>query len=236
MATALWSSGELAIAERRNFQRVFDLTERVIPDQWRRNPPTERLAIQQLLLQALQGHGWATTGTLAQTWRLKNLQQSIGRALKRLTENGDILACSLVDRYGNKKSGWIRPQDLSLAERLGRTRPRRDKGVLLSPFDPLIWDRGRVRQLFDFDQILEIFKPAPKRKYGYYCLPVLAGENLVARVDLKADTKQNKLKVLSCHYEAEQKSGKIPSVDREAVHSALERYAGALKLKLEIGI
>ena len=130
-----------------------------------------------------------------------------------------------------KLSGWIRPADLELAARLKRLRPRFDRGVLLSPFDPVLWDRRRVRQLFAFDQVLEIFKPAPKRKYGYYCLPVLAGDRLVARVDLKADWKGKKLNVLSVLLEEAKLAGKANSTAREAVRTALNRYAGALKLK-----
>ena len=130
-----------------------------------------------------------------------------------------------------KSPGWIRPNDLELAARLKRVRPRADKGVLLSPFDPVLWDRRRVRQLFAFDQVLEIFKPAPTRKYGYYCLPVLAGDQLVARVDLKADWKAKKLNVLSVLVEPANPTGAANSEAREAVRTALNRYAGALKLK-----
>ncbi len=114
--------------------------------------------------------------------------------------------------------------DLELADRLKRVRPRQDTGVLLSPFDPVLWDRDRVRTLFRFDQILEIFKPASRRIYGYYCLPVLAGDRLVARVDLKADHRAGRLKVLSIRLEHPE--------NREPVRVALDRYASALRLKV----
>ena len=111
-------------------------------------------------------------------------------------------------------------------------RPRADRGVLLSPFDPVLWDRRRVQQLFDFDQVLEIFKPAPKRKYGYYCLPVLAGDRLVGRVDLKAKWPTKQLEVLTLLFESGSITAKVNTNDREAVRTALDRYAGALELKL----
>ncbi|MCP4209431.1 MAG: winged helix-turn-helix domain-containing protein [Shimia sp.] len=232
VATALWSSGELAIRERRNFQRIYDLAERVIPDCWRQNGLAEPQAIEKLLVQALKGHGWASTGTLSQTWRLTNQQKNITAALNRLVEKGKIVPCMLAGNDKKKSPGWIRPDDLELAARLKRVRPRGDRGVLLSPFDPVLWDRRRVQHLFAFDQVLEIFKPAPKRKYGYYCLPVLAGDKFVGRVDLKAEWKAEKLKVLSVLLEEGNVINRVSSKDREAVRTALDRYAGALKLKL----
>ncbi len=137
------------------------------------------------------------------------------------------MPCALILEDGKRIPGWIRPADLELAARLENVRPRRDRGVLLSPFDPLLWDRRRVDQIFAFHQVLEIFKPAPQRIYGYYCLPVLAGEKLVARLDLKADRKNGRLQVLSRHFE------ESPSAaDSEAVSTALERYAAAVGLGL----
>jgi uncharacterized protein YcaQ len=232
VATALWSSGELAIRERRNFQRIYDLAERVIPEQLRQSSLSEPQAIEQLILQALKGHGWAPTGTLSQTWRLTNQKKKITAALNRLVDKGEIIPCTISDDNKKKAPGWIRPGDLDLAARLKGVRPRFDRGVLLSPFDPVLWDRRRIQQLFAFDQVLEIFKPASNRKYGYYCLPVLAGDRLVARVDLKADRRAKKLNVLSVLIEEAYLTGFAGSEAREAVRTALERYAEALKLNL----
>jgi len=229
VASSLWSSGELAIRERRNFQRTYDLAERVIPEELRRRPLPAAEALETLLLAALDGHGWATTGTLASTWRLRNRKVELVAALQRLQEKGQIQACALEGRDGSSTMGWIRPADRELAARLERARPRADTGVLLSPFDPVLWDRARVARLFGFDALLEIFKPAPQRVYGYYCLPVLAGEHLVARVDLKADRKRESLRVVSAHYENAEAA--VARRDRQAARVAVARYADALGLR-----
>jgi uncharacterized protein YcaQ len=229
VASSLWSSGELAIRERRNFQRTYDLAERVIPEELRRRPLSTADGLEALLLTALDGHGWATTGTLAATWRLKNRKAELVATLRRLQEKGAILACALESREGSPTPGWIRPEHREQAAQAERARPRADTGVLLSPFDPLLWDRARVARLFGFDALLEIFKPAPQRVYGYYCLPVLAGEHLVARVDLKADRKQEALRVVSAHYE--NADAAVAKRDRQAARVAVARYASALGLR-----
>lgn len=216
----LWWAGEIAVRERKGFQPHYDLTERVIPEKFRRTKTPPREAIKTLLVKALEGHGWATKKTLVDTWRLSGRRKLIDACLEELREEGHVVSCSLDGR-----SGWIRPDDLELAARLARLRPRGDRGVLLSPFDPTLWDRGRVQTLFDFEHVLEIFKPAAERKYGYYCMPVLAGDRLVARCDLKADRKAGRLHVLSTHHET--------SDSRAAVDSALARYATALELSLK---
>ena len=136
----------------------------------------------------------------------------------------------MVDSAGKRTPGWIGPQDVELVERLRSARPRRDAGVLLSPFDPVLWERDRVRALFGFDQLLEIFKPEPQRVYGYYCLPVLAGESLVARVDLKADRRASVVRVLTCRFEGPNPDRGTPS-QAEAVRSALARFGASVKLE-----
>jgi uncharacterized protein YcaQ len=228
VAAALWSAGELAIRERRNFQRTYDLAERVIPDEVRRRPLSTDEGLQALLLAALAGHGWATTGTLASTWRLRNRKAQLLKSLQHLRDRGQVVPCAL-ETDGAATLGWIRPADLELAGRLGSLRPSREAGILLSPFDPVLWDRPRVARLFGFDALLEIFKPAPQRVFGYYCLPVLAGEHLVGRVDLKADKRQGTLRVLSCHFEDAPPAARAR--DRRAAEGAVARHADALRLE-----
>ncbi|MGI9265739.1 MAG: DNA glycosylase AlkZ-like family protein, partial [Gammaproteobacteria bacterium] len=231
VAAALWSSGELAIRERRNFQRSFDLTERVIPKEYLEQSVSKEQAFDTLLLRALKGHGWATTGTLAKTWRLTNCGAEIKASLARLCEAEKVMSC-VLEEPGKPSSGWITPKDIQMTDRLLAARPRRDKGVLLSPFDPVLWDRQRVSKLFGFEQILEIFKPASQRVFGYYCLPVLAGDRLVARVDLKADSRKRELNVLSLHTETQRRTRDL-SRSAVAVNRALDRYSQSLGYQLQ---
>ncbi len=227
--SALWSSGDLAVAERRGFQRTFDLTERVIPEAWRRRPALPaREALKELVLLALSGHGWTDARTVNATWRLRYRTEEAASATAELVEEGRVLPCVLATEDGRKLKGHIRPGDLELAAKLGALRPRSGRGVLLSPFDPLLWDRRRVELFFCFEQRLEIFTPAERRVFGYFCLPILAGERLIGRVDLKADRRQGRLHVLARHFEADRPS----ATDQAAAQSALERYAGAVGLGL----
>ena len=232
VAMGLWFGGRLSIAKRVNFQRVYDLPERVIPAELREKPMGLDDSLDLLLLRALSSHGFATRGGLASTWRLSNMGPEITRSLTRLQERGDIVPCALVDAAGKSQRGFIRPTDLELAGQLGRARMRGDKGVLLSPFDPLLWDRPRVAKLFAFDAVLEIFKPAAQRKYGYFSLPVLAGERLVARFDLKADRKAGKLRVVTWQFEGAKVRRPERAEDGAAARVALERHARAVGLDL----
>lgn len=227
VAESLWLAGRLAIRERRSFQRSFDLVERVIPAEIRSRRMSTAASFDTLLLRALAGHGWASTGTLAATWRLVKCRDRIHASLKRLQEAGRILPCALRTA-GRVLPGWIRVEDLQRLPALERLRPRRDRGVLLSPFDPLLWDRTRVWTLFDFEQRIEIYKPASQRRYGYYCLPVLAGERLIGRVDLKAQRGQGRLAVLSTHFESPRPTAR----DRHALGHALERFSASVALRL----
>jgi uncharacterized protein YcaQ len=224
VAEALWSAGELAIRERRGFQRIYDLTERVIPDELRNRPVSVHDAYRALILLALDGHGWADERTIAATWNLRRTRPEFVAAMRSLADEGAVVPCALADG-DETRAGWIRPRDLESADALRRLRPRDDRGVLLTPFDPLLWDRARVRRLFGFDVVLEIYVPAAKRRYGYFCMPVLAGERLIARVDVKADRAAGRVRVVARHFE-----GRATAADREAVRTAVARHARAVGL------
>ena len=198
VAESRWIVGRLAIRERRSFQRSFDLVERVIPTEVRSRRVSTASAFDTLLLRALAGHGWASTGTVAATWRLVKCRDRIHASLKRLQETGRILPCALRTA-GRALPGWIRIEDLE-----------------------------RLPELFGFEQRIEIYKPASRRRYGYYCLPVLAGERLIGRVDLKARRAEGKLDVLATHFERTEPGPR----DRHALGRALERFSASVGLQL----
>ena len=105
----------MAIRSRHNFQRTFDLPERVIPERWRSEDWSLEEGIRALILRALEGHGWATIGTLADTWRLKNVRPQIRSVLEDLASAGDVVSCDLMTVDGKPRPGWVRPADLELA-------------------------------------------------------------------------------------------------------------------------
>jgi uncharacterized protein YcaQ len=230
-AESLWRTGDLAIRDRRGFQRTYDLAERVIPERVRARHVDVHEAYRTLILLAFAGHGWAETRTIADTFRLRRSRPEFVAAMRSLADERAIVACSLQSGDG-ALAGWIRREDLELAARLDRTPPSADRSVLLTPFDPLLWDRARVRLLFGFEQVLEIYKPAATRRFGYFCLPVLAGERLVARVDVKARRKDGVVDVLACHFEAK---GRVPVGDRDAARRAIARHAASLGLAVRGG-
>ncbi|MGI9220634.1 MAG: winged helix-turn-helix domain-containing protein [Woeseiaceae bacterium] len=184
-----FASGALAVANRLpNFQRVFDLPSRVIARQHHETDLDLPTAHRELARRAASALGVATVQDIADYFRMTS--REVGPLVAELVDNGDV-APVVVE-------GWGEPAYLSADARL----PRQISGhSLLSPFDPVVWFRPRALRLFDFHYRIEIYVPAAKRKWGYYVLPFRVGENIVARVDLKADRHNSKLLVLAVHEE-----------------------------------
>jgi uncharacterized protein YcaQ len=185
----LFKTGALSIADRRQFARYYDLTERVIPSEHLSNATlSTQDAHREMMRLAVTAHGVGTVADFADYYHLKKAQAKVG--LEELAESGDIQVVSVED--------WDEPAYAPLElESVEPTEAR----ALLTPFDPLVWNRDRIERIFNFFYRIEIYVPEPKRQYGYYVYPFVLGEDLVARVDLKADRQKGVLRVKSAFAE-----------------------------------
>jgi uncharacterized protein len=187
----LFWTGRVTTSSRRNFERVYDVTDRVVPKRVLDVPtPTEEEAHRQLLLLAARACGVGTVGDLADYFRLRNPEAR--PRVAELVEAGELEEVAV--------QGWRQPAYMIPGTTLSR---RATAQALLVPFDPLIWERDRTERLFGFHYRIEIYVPAAKRVHGYYVLPFLLGDALVARVDLKSDRAGGRLLVQAAYAEAD---------------------------------
>lgn len=201
----LWRTGELAIAGREGFQKVYDLIGRVLPVH---EPPTLEEHVDWACRSALERLGVGTPSEIAQFWALVDLPQVRAWCAKHAVP---------VEVDG--KANYALP-DLSLDP------PEVPSGIrLLSPFDPVVRDRKRALRLFGFDYRFEAFVPAPRRVHGYYVLPVLEGDRFVARLDPKLHRAAGRLAIQGLWWEPGIKPGKLRL---RALQAAVERLAGFL--------
>jgi uncharacterized protein len=213
---ALFYEGRVSARRRpRDFARVYDITERVIPAEALARPTlAEREARKELLVLAAKYHGVGTLRDLTDYHRMK--QTSCAPLAAELVEEGRLLAAEV--------RGWGRPAYVHP----DAVTPRRvNARALLSPFDPVVWNRERAERLFGFHYRIEIYTPAPRRQYGYYVLPFLLGDELVGRVDLKADRASSALLVQSAWAEPGVANGDVAG----ELHEELTSMAAWLGLE-----
>ncbi len=190
----LWLFGEVAIAGRRGFERRYALAEQVIPAHVLAAPVPKDDAIRELVRRAARAYGIATAADIADYWRIAD-RKAVIATLGDLVDAGELRPVT-VDGWksaGRPAKAWLHDEAVI---------PRRiDAAAILTPFDPVVWFRDRAQRLFDFEYRIEIYTPAPRRRYGYYSLPVLLGDDIVGRVDLKADRARSTLLVQSAWWE-----------------------------------
>jgi uncharacterized protein len=233
----LFWRGELMISERRNFQKIYDLTERVLPSHIDTTYPTPEELGQFLVRRALLAMGVAWEREILKFMQPESIRDSdlqitnkefISNTLKLLIESGEVVPVQLEnfpdnDYYALRKT----------IEHTGYIKPTKSTIFLLSPFDNFIIQRDRIKRLFDFDYALECYLPPAKRKFGYFTLPILWNDNFVGRLDPKANGKKNTLFIRNMELEKyiDDELEFIPELANKLI--ALARFNSCKKIKIE---
>ncbi|HYI32898.1 MAG TPA: crosslink repair DNA glycosylase YcaQ family protein [Glaciibacter sp.] len=183
----LFRWGQVVTAGRTRFERVYALPEQVFPAEILDRTVTRHDAHRELVSRSARAHGIGTAKDFADYFRLKTAPALT--AIRELEESGELLPVTVPgwSASGKPAAAWV--------HRDARQPRRIDAAAVLSPFDPVVWERARALRLFDFHYRIEIYTPAPKRVFGYYVLPVLLGDTIVGRVDLKNDRQNGVLRV-----------------------------------------
>ncbi|MEL6968185.1 MAG: crosslink repair DNA glycosylase YcaQ family protein [Pseudomonadota bacterium] len=206
----LWRTGALAIAGRSGFEKIYDLPTRVIPDAIRHQAVTEEAFIDWACRSALDRLGFGTAADIARFWDLVSIVEAKAWINSEMDstqnlKNARLLPINVTDCNGHVRPGYVgRPDLLDIAASLPAC-PVRVRA--LSPFDPVIRDRKRLASLFGFEYRIEIYVPEAKRIWGYYVFPLLEGDRLVGRIDMRARRSNDTLEVKRVWWEPKVKPG-----------------------------
>lgn len=221
----LWRSGALSVTRRDGFQKIYDLTERVVPEAIRAERPDLDQSIDWLCNAALDRLGFATSGEIAAFWA------SVTPAEARTwCVQADLIEIDVEGADGSLKRCFARPGVYEEAMLLD---PAPSRVRVLSPFDPALRDRKRAERLFGFHYRIEVFVPKAKRQYGYYVFPMLEGERLVGRIDMKARRDQDALVVTNIWWEPGVKSSKSRQAKLLSELERMTRFADVSELRFD---
>lgn len=225
----LWRTGEVSVSGRENFQKVYDLTERVIPQHHLGQAFDPEETVDWAARSALDRLGFATSGEIAAFWDLITPAEAKDWCHRALAA-GTLVEVLIDGADGNPRKAFAAPGTLALVETLAEP-PSRVR--ILSPFDPALRDRKRAERLFGFSYRIEIFVPEAKRQYGYYVFPVLEGDRLIGRIDMKALRSENRLHVRAFWPESGVRSskGRLQKLQSELERCA--RFCGCSEITFE---
>jgi uncharacterized protein len=218
----LWYTGELMVTRREGFQKVYDLTERVLPECVGLAPPSEAEHIEWACRTAFERLATATPKEIADFWQTITIAQA-RRWCEQAAKSGRIVSVTIASLNGEAPRAGFALHDWQTRLR-GLPEPP-DRMRLLSPFDPVIRDRARLARLFGFDYRFEAFVPEPKRQYGYYVMPILEGERLIGRVDPKFQRERDTLAIRRVFWEPEIR---VTKARKERLGEALARLANLI--------
>jgi uncharacterized protein YcaQ len=227
----LWRSGALHVVGRENFQKRYDLAERALKPQYLTpdTAPSDAQTIEWCCAGALSRLGFATSGEIAAFWAHVSAAEAKAWCLNAL-KAGDIEEVEIAGADGSIKRVFARP-NLADDAAIDQSAPQRLR--VLSPFDPALRDRKRAKFLFDFDYRIEVFVPQAKRIYGYYVFPLLQGDRLVGRVDMKAFRAEDTLRIRAVWPEQGVAWGKGRHAAFEAELDRIKHLAGVHKIEFE---
>ena len=223
MLDALFASGDLVIADRVNFQRRYDLPERVLPREVLDAPiPTQEMAVRTLIVNAVRARGALTEGAIVE--HVRPMWNFLGGAKAAVPYVDALVAEGRLERLPVEDGRA--PVVVEVGVEMDRPRP--STAHLLTPFDNLLWGYQYATRVLGFEHVIELYKPAPQRRYGYYVLPLLWRDRIVGRADLKSERKEGALVVKAFHLE--------PGVRRsaaldEAFDRALDRLRRTIGLE-----
>ena len=230
---AWFASGELMVTRRERFQRVYDLAERVLA---KLDPPFDAALLDRpaadlrrhFILDSVRALGIAQARWIADYFRLKPAVDE--RELAPLLVSGDLLRVQVA---GWDSAAYVHRDHAALLDSAYAGRLRATRTALLSPFDPLVWDRARVRAMFDFDYSIECYVPAAKRRYGYYVLPILHRGRLIGRLDAKAHRADGVFEVKALYFEEAVTPNDRMLAEVAKAIAAMAAWHGAPDVRLE---
>ena len=228
----LWRTGSIAVARREGFQKVYDLTERVIPEPQRAPPPEPRAFLDWKCRSALSRLLFATPGEIAGFWGALSAEEAAGWCAQGLAD-GRLREVSVENADGSARRLLALCEQVETLEADPPAPPARLR--VLSPFDPLLRDRARAERIFGFSYRIEVFVPEAKRQYGYYVFPLLEGDRLVGRIDMKHHRDCGELRVKGLWWEPKVRKSKGRLAALEAELERQRRFTGADKVVFEEG-